>query len=1221
MSEAFAGSLAEAAAVIDDAGLHEAVARPLMPQMEMHGAASFELDSALDLRARNRSHSGAAATRLAPTDVTLGSKYDLSQDRIFVSGAQAIVRVLLTQRELDRRAGHRTAGFVSGYRGSPLGRLDANLFAAKTQMTAADITFEPGLNEDLAATAVWGAQQAEMRGEGRYDGVFCAWYGKGPGVDRSADVLRHANLAGTSPLGGVIALMGDDHTAESSSTAHQSDFILADMMMPILAPSNVQEILDFGVMGLAMSRHTGTWTGIKCVKDTVESTASIEAGLGRFHHALPRGAARLPGGLSIRPNDSVVDQDARLTVHKLAAVGAFLRANGLNRIVTSGGARARLGVVASGKSYADVRQALDTLGLDEVACTALGLRLYKLACPWPLEASGLRAFAAGLETIMVVEEKRPLIEQQVRQQLYDMAHRPTCIGKSDEAGRPLFPPHGALDSNAVAIAIGQRLLRNAPEGEFAGRLAERLRRLERVQGRVAGLTDAATRAPSFCAGCPHSASTVVPAGARAYAGIGCHYMVQTMDRATDGFTQMGGEGANWIGEAPFSRRDHIFQNLGDGTYNHSGTLAIRWAVAAHTNITYKILFNDAVAMTGGQAVEGQLTVDRIAAQCAAEGVAAIAIVSDEPGKYPSSLRWPAGTTLDGRDDLDAVQARLAAVPGVTILIYDQTCAAEKRRRRKRGTLPDPDVRVFINEAVCEGCGDCGKASSCVAVQPIETEFGRKRTIDQSACNKDLSCISGFCPAIVTVSGAMPRKAAPATMDALPALPPRAAPAPLGAYPYAILIAGVGGTGVVTLGAILGMAAHLEGHGCAIMDMAGMAQKGGAVFSHVKLAARPSDIETVRVAAAQADLVLGCDLVASVNRTVLAAMRKDETAVVANTATLFPGAFARDPDFDLPFAKLAKVLREAAGTRARFFDATRCAETLMGTALAANMLALGYAWQLGLVPLTEASLLRAIALNGEAVAMNQNAFAWGRRAAAFPAETAAVIDAARPQVPAPATTFDAIVAHRERALIAYQDRAYAERYRALVAEVRAAEAYHAPGRVGLAEAVAKGFFKLLAVKDVYEVARLYSDGSFARQLSEAFEGDVAITYHMAPPVPWRRRDDKPARKTAFGPWLRHLLRLLALGRHLRGTPLDVLGWSSERRLDRKLAKDYENSVRGLLNGLSIENHATAVTLAALPETIRGFGRVREKNRSAAKAEETRLLAQWVATPRAVLLAAE
>ncbi len=1159
----------------------------------------------------------APAAALRPT--TLETKYDLSQDRIFVSGAQAVVRVLLTQRELDRRAGHRTAGFVSGYRGSPLGRLDSNLHGAKAHLAAADVTFEPGLNEDLAATAVWGAQQAEMRGEGRYDGVFCAWYGKGPGVDRSADALRHANLAGTSALGGVIALMGDDHTAESSSTAHQSDFIFADMMMPVLAPANVQEIIDYGVMGLAMSRYTGTWTGLKCVKDVVESTASVEAGIGRFAPVVPRDHALPPGGLNIRPRDSVHEQDRRLGEHKLAAIGAFLRANALNRIVLGADAGARLGVVTSGKGTGDVRQALDALGLDDAAAAALGLRLYKLACPWPVEPEGLRAFARGLDTIMVVEERRPLIEHQLREQLYDLPHRPTCVGKRDEAGRPLFPAHGALDVDAIAVAIGRRLLPHA--GERMAALAARVDRLERARARVSRLADTAARGPHFCAGCPHSASTVLPPGARAYAGIGCHYMVQTMDRATDGFTQMGGEGANWIGEAPFSTRPHVFQNLGDGTYNHSGTLAIRWAVAARTNITYKILFNDAVAMTGGQAVEGQLTPEKIAAQCAAEGVAAIAVVADEPGKYPKGTRWPAGVTVHGREALDAVQARLAGVPGVTILIYDQTCAAEKRRRRKKGTLPDPDVRVLINEAVCEGCGDCGRTSNCVAVQPLDTEFGRKRTIDQSACNKDLSCVGGFCPAIVTVSGAALRKAGPVAAGDLPPLPPRAAPRRLGAKPYAIIVAGVGGTGVVTVGAIIGMAAHLEGFGCGITDMNGLAQKGGAVFSHIRLAARPGDIGAIRVGTGEADLLLGCDLVASTSRSVLGALRRDETAVVADTAVSFPGAFANDPDYDLSGAKLAAVLRDAAGSEAHFTDATGIATTLTGTALATNMFMLGHAWQLGLVPLSEAAILRAIALNGEAVATNLDAFVWGRRAAAFPAATTRIVEVARPSRPAPATTLAAVVTHREDYLTAYQDAAYAARYRALVDAARAAESDQVPGSEALSVAVAKGFFKLLAVKDSYEVARLYTDGSFAKQVGDTFAGDVAITYHMAPAAIWRRGATGPARKTAFGPWLGRLLPLLAAGKRLRGTRLDVFGASAEQRLERRLASDYEALMGTILNDLSPENHAIAVALARVPEMIRGFGPVRDTSRAAAMAAEATLLAQWSDARRPVLLAAE
>ncbi len=1149
---------------------------------------------------------------------TLADKYDLTKDRVFVSGAQAVVRTLLMQRELDRRAGHRTAGFVSGYRGSPLGRLDSQLGGAKTLLDAADIKFEPGLNEDLAATAIWGAQQAEMRGEGRYEGVFSLWYGKGPGVDRSGDVLRHANLAGTSPLGGVIALMGDDHIAESSSTAHQSEFIFADMMMPILSPAGVQEIVDYGLMGIAMSRYTGTWTGIKCVKDTVESTASIDASMERLLPVLPSDFAMPPGGLNIRPRDVILDQDLRLTRHKHAAILAFLRANGLNATILSGGSKARLGIVSTGKAYLDTRQALDVLGIDEVKAAAYGLRLYKLACPWPVEPEGLRTFASGLETIMVVEEKRGLIETQVREQLYDLAQRPTCIGKKDETGASLFPPHGALDTNDIAIAIGRRILRYAPSEELAGRVA----RLEAAQARAAILVDGGARTPYFCSGCPHNSSTKVPEGARAYAGIGCHYMVQSMDRGTEGFTQMGGEGANWIGEAQFSTRDHVFQNLGDGTYNHSGTLAIRWAVAAKTNITYKILFNDAVAMTGGQALEGGLTVDRIAAQCAAEGVAQIAIVADDVEKYPKNLRWPAGTTVDGRENLDAVQKRLATVPGTTILIYDQACASMKRHRRKKGLVPEPDVRVIINEAVCEGCGDCGKASNCVSVQPIETELGRKRVIDQTACNRDLTCVSGFCPAIVTVKGAKPRKAAPTAMDGLTALPPRAAPAPLGARPYAMIVAGTGGTGVVTLGAILGMAAHLEGKGVGIMDMAGLAQKGGVVLSHIKLAERPADITAIRVAAWEADLVLGCDLVAAGSRKVIGAMRTNETALIVNTATLFPGEITRKPDYDLPTAHLKKSLREAAGPSAHFVDATTAATALLGTSLAANMFMLGYAWQAGHVPLGEGSILRAIVLNGEAVTMNRDAFMLGRRAHAYPKEVATMVAAASPAArrEAPARTLEEIVARRVRYLTAYQNAAYAARYRALVDRAAAAERTHAPGTTKLAEAVAKGYFKLLAIKDEYEVARLYSDGAFAKQVRDNFEGDLAVNYHLAPPVFTRRDKNGVPAKTKFGPWMGLLFPLIAKGKLLRGTALDPFGRTDERRTERASIAEYETLVGELFASLAPENLDTAVALAALPQTIRGFGHVREKSRLAAKGEEAKLVAAWRAVAP-VRLAAE
>ncbi len=1155
----------------------------------------------------------------APTTVvgktTLADKYDLAKDRIFVSGAQAVVRMLLMQRAIDARAGHRTAGFVSGYRGSPLGRIDSNLVGAKAELEAADIRFEPGLNEDLAATAIWGAQQAEMRGEGKYDGVFALWYGKGPGVDRSADALRHANLAGTSPLGGVLALMGDDHFAESSSTAHQSEYIFADMMMPILAPAGVQELVDYGLIGIAMSRYTGTWTGLKCVKEVIESTASIEAPVSRTLPVIPADHVLPQGGLNIRPRDGVLDQDERLTRHKFAAILAFLRANRLNTTVLSGGARPRLGIVASGKAYLDVRQALDLLGLNEVAANAFGLRLLKLGCPWPVEPSDLRAFAAGLETIMVVEEKRPLIEAQVRELLYDAPYRPLCIGKKDEAGEPLFASSAPLDGTAVALAIGRRLLASRADGA----LAARLEALEAVHAASERITEIATRAPTFCSGCPHNSSTKIPDGARAYAGIGCHFMVQSMDRDTEGYTQMGGEGANWIGEAPFSTRGHVFQNLGDGTYNHSGTLAIRWAVAAKTTITYKILFNDAVAMTGGQSHEGGLTVERIARQCAAEGVATIAIVVDDSDKYPKTTAWPAGVTIHPREDLDTVQRRLAEVAGVSILIFDQTCAAEKRRRRKKGTMPDPDVRVVINEAVCEGCGDCGRASNCASLQPIDTEFGRKRTVDQTSCNKDLTCVTASCPAIVTVSGAALRKAAPPSTEGLRPLPPRPAPEALTAKPFSIIIAGVGGTGIVTVGAILGMAAHLEGRGCGILDMAGLAQKGGAVYSHVRLAERPADIAAIRVGTAEADLVLGCDLVAAGARKVLGAIRSEATGVVVNTAALLPGAFARDPSYELPTARLQKSLRQASGEAARFIDATRAATVLLGSSLGANMVMLGYAWQLGLVPLAESSILRAIALNGEAVAMNREAFTWGRRAAAFPADVDALVGGATRREPV-ATSLDAIIARRVTALTGYQNAGYAERYRSLVERARAAEACYAPGSTKLTEAVARTFHKLLAVKDEYEVARLYTDGGFARQLAETFAGTPAITYHLAPPILVRRDSGGAARKMALGPWFRRMLPILAYGKRVRGTPFDVFGYSPERRQDRRLAADYEALMTELFLGLSPDNLPAAVALAALPETIRGFGPVKQRNRLAAEREQARRLAEWRAA-KTIRMAAE
>jgi indolepyruvate ferredoxin oxidoreductase len=1157
---------------------------------------------------------------MALRNVSLDDKYDLHQTQLFVSGYQALIRLCLMQKERDRRAGLNTAGFVTGYRGSPLGGLDQQFMRAKSPLERADIRFQPGLNEDLAATAVWGSQQAELRGEGRFDGVFSVWYGKGPGVDRSGDVFRHANLAGTAKHGGVLALMGDDHTAESSTTAHQSEFHFVDVMIPILNPAGVQEIIDYGLYGFAMSRFCGSWVALKCMHETVESTGVVDASLERVNIVIPGDFSLPPGGLNIRLTDTILGQEARLQEGKRDAMLSFVRANKLNKTIISGGSKPKIGVITVGKSYLDVRQALDELGLDEVACNALGLKIYKVGCPWPLGRADLMEFAAGLDLIMVVEEKRSLIEVQVREELYGTANQPVCIGKKDEAGNWLFPVKGALDPNDIAIALGERLLkRGAPDA-----LGRRVGQLKDLQAALAQTTEIAVRTPYFCSGCPHNTSTVVPEGMRAYAGIGCHFMAQWMDRNTLGFTQMGGEGANWIGEAPFSTRPHVFQNLGDGTYNHSGYLAIRAAAASGVNITYKILFNDAVAMTGGQPNDGGLNVPQIARQVAAEGAKRVAIVTDEVGKYPSGDIFPPGTTIAHRDDLNRVQTELAAVSGLTVLIYDQTCAAEKRRRRKRGLYPDPDKRVVINPLVCEGCGDCGVQSNCVSVQPLETEFGRKRRIDQSSCNKDFSCLKGFCPSFVTIHGAQLRKPkAIAEEGTLPPLPEPNLPA-MGAN-YRVIVTGIGGTGVVTIGAVLGMAAHLEGKGCGIIDMAGLAQKGGAVFSYLRIAERPEDIHAIRIAAGGADLVLGGDLVVAASKKVLSAVKAGQTRVVANLAEILPGDFTHNADFSLPAERMKAALGAAAGAgRAHFVDATSLATALMGNAVAANIFLVGYAYQLGALPLSGQAIETAIALNGEAVAMNQAAFRWGRRAAL---DLAGVEALARPveQRPAAETAapLDDILARRVAFLTAYQNAAYAARYRVWVERARAAETALAPGKTGFAEAVAHYLFKLMAYKDEYEVARLYTDGAFLAQVANEVGGEhLRFEFHLAPPL-LARRDPSTGqpKKMAFGGWIYPLFRVLAAFKFLRGTPFDPFGRSAERRVERRLIAEYEAMLSELMARLSADNHPLAVSLAAIPEKIRGFGHVKARHLAAAKAEEASLLEQFRASPRPLLKAAE
>src|SRR5437763_3941821 len=1157
-------------------------------------------------------------------NVTLDDKYDLGQSRVFVTGYQALIRACLMQQERDRLAGLNTAGYVSGYRGSPLGGLDQQFMRAKAALDKHNVLFQSGLNEDLAATAVWGTQQAELRGEGKYDGVFGMWYGKGPGVDRTGDVFRHANFAGSSKNGGVFALMGDDHTAESSTTAHQSEFHFVDVMIPILNPAGVQEIIDYALYGWAMSRYCGSWAALKCMHETVESTAVVDGSLDRVKIVIP-GEDEFkmpPGGLNIRLVDGILDMEARLHDFKRDAMLAFVRANKLNKVITTGGRNPKIGIITTGKSYLDVRQALDELGIDEVKCNDWGLRIDKIACPWPLGRPELMEFAKGLDLIIVVEEKRSLIEVQVREELYGSANQPVVIGKKDEQGNWLFPVKAALDSNDVAICIGERLSKYVTDENLKGRVA----RLKEAQERLAETQDVAVRIPYFCSGCPHNSSTVVPEGMSAYAGIGCHYMAQWMDRSTLGYTQMGGEGANWIGEAPFSKRPHVFQNLGDGTYNHSGYLAIRAAIASGVNITYKILFNDAVAMTGGQANEGGLTVPQIARQVAAEGARRVVVVTDEPWKYARDEEWPRGLTIHHRDDVIPIQQELAAIPGVTVLIYDQTCAAEKRRRRKRGRFPDPEERVIINELVCEGCGDCGVKSNCVSVQPLETEWGRKRTIDQSSCNKGLSCVKGFCPSFVSVHGAkLKHGTGIAAAHVLAPLPEPTLPAI--AKTYNIIVTGVGGTGIVTIGGILGMAAHLDGKGVGIIDMAGLAQKGGAVFSHIRIAERSEDIHAIRIAAVGADLVLGGDIVVAGNKKVLAAVKHGTTEMVINLAEVLPGDFTRNADFSLPTERLKRaILADAGAEKTHFIDATRAATALLGNSIGSNIFLVGYAYQLGAIPLSAASIMQAIELNGEAVEMNQAAFHWGRRAACEPAAVEALIKPA-PQALSDARTlsrsFEEMLARRVAYLTAYQDAAYAARLRRWVEETKAVEAARTPGKSGLADAVGRYLFKLMAYKDEYEVARLYADDAFGKQVRSELGGEHLRLYvHLAPPL--LARADKltgEPKKMTFGPWIFPLFRLLAKFKFLRGTAFDPFGYTLERRRERALVREYEMMLEEVMARLSGENHHIAVALAGIAGKIRGVGHGKMRYLNDATAEAAALLEQLRTGPAPLLKAAE
>jgi indolepyruvate ferredoxin oxidoreductase len=1152
-------------------------------------------------------------------EVTLDDKYTVEQGAIYLTGVQALVKLPLVVRELDQRVGLNTAGFISGYRGSPLGTFDQQLWRANRFLTEREIRFVPGVNEELAATAVWGTQQLAFEPGSKVDGVFAIWYGKSPGVDRAMDALRHGNAAGASANGGVLLLAGDDHPGRSATVPNQSELALVAAAIPVFNPATIEDFLRLGVHGVAMSRYSGCWTGMIVLAETVDGAASIELDIEQLRPILPdaTGPSR-----QIRWPDPHSRAEARLYEERLPAVLRYARANHLNRVIFGRG-DARFGIIATGKAYLDVRQALADLGIDEARAETLGLRLMKCDLIWPLEPISAREFASGLEEILVVEEKRATIEPQLKELLFHDPVRPRIVGKTlgpalahPESDQVLFPSKGELAPSTIASALVKRLLvlGLSPQDEVT--LAAALSMIEareQVPGRSqsvaipsnpSAILSLGGRTATYCSGCPHNTSTKVPAGSRALAGIGCHFMAQWIyPETTAPFCQMGGEGAVWVGQAPFTKTQHMFVNLGDGTFYHSGLLSIRQAVSAGVNVTYKILYNDAVAMTGGQPVDGSLPVPNLATVLLAEGVKQVVVVSDQPEKYHSEVTLPRGVRALDRHELDIVQREMRAIPGCTAIIYDQTCAAEKRRRRKSGAYPDPARHVVINPDVCEGCGDCNQTSNCLSVVPLETALGRKRAIDHSSCNKDFSCLDGFCPSFVTVEGGTRRKGTKRLLDQSDVPMPPSLP-PLGATSYNVLIAGVGGSGVVTTGAILGMAAHLEGRAVSVLDMTGLAQKGGAVFSHVQIAEERGALNATRIRSA--DLLLGCDIATTLEPDAVAAFDLTRSRVISTSAEAPTGTFSQNPDLPAVGPVARQELETILGRdRVEIVDVTTVAQALLGDTIQANILLLGFAWQRGTVPLSEAAIKRAIALNGVAVEEATDAFDWGRVLAASPERLKGTTIPDSQLAP---TTLDDIVAHRSRSLLDYQGAALARRYEDLVALVRRADEACRSDSLELARAAAQGYYKFLAMKDEYEVARLHSNSRFLEAIAHEFEGDYKLKFHLAPPL-LAKRDKRSGHlhKSTFGPWVLQAFKLLSRFRFLRNSKVDPFARSRERKFELGLLEHYEKAVDFVVKNVTTETYDSCIALLSYPDRVRGYGHVREASFERIRVEIDHLIA--------------
>jgi len=1136
--------------------------------------------------------------------VSLDDKYALDTTRAYMTGIEALVRLPILQHQRDLDRGLRTAGFISGYRGSPLGGVDQAMWSAQSFLDKHNIHFQPGVNEDLAATAVWGSQQVGLFEGAKYDGVFGMWYGKGPGVDRSMDVIKHANAFGTSKYGGVLAVAGDDHAAKSSTLPHQSEHMFIGASIPVLNPANVQEVLDLGVYGWELSRYCGAWVALKAITENMDSAISAEIDPGRVNFIIPDKFVLPDDGVHARWPDSALEQELRLNKYKIYAAREFARVNKLNRVVLDSD-KPRFGIITTGKAYLDVMQALEDLGIDEQKAGKIGLRVLKVGMSWPLDPFSTHEFAEGLEEILVVEEKRSIMEDQITGQLYNWPtdRRPRIFGEFDDEGRDLLPNLSELTPAMVARAISSRISRFYQDENIEARL----KFYDRKEMVLASERQRLQRTPHYCSGCPHSTSTRIPEGSRALGGIGCHYMGtwEVGDRLAETFTQMGGEGVTWVGQAPFTDTKHVFQNLGDGTYFHSGLLAIRQAIASGVNITYKILYNDAVAMTGGQPLDGAMSVEQMILQLRGEGITRIALVSDDPKQHNDVTRFK-GLTVDHRDDLIAIEEELRDTSGTTVLIYEQTCAAEKRRRRKKGELEDPPVRVVVNPEVCEGCGDCGIESNCLSVIPHETELGRKRKIDQSACNKDYSCLRGFCPSFVTVTGGQLKKDKVDHSTDWPVLPEPVV-APMAEQPWNIVVTGVGGTGVLTIAAVIAMAAHIEGKGCATMNQTGLAQKFGAVVSHVRVGSDQSSINAVRVPAGDADLLLGCDLVVAAGDEAIAKVNVERTHAVVNDFSSATAEFVSDPDAHIPKEAMRSLIETEVGTgKTRFLEATDLATRLLGDSIASNMFLLGYAMQNGLVPVSREALEQAIRLNGVAIEFNLRALEWGRRAALdlHEVEQAAGVR----QAFRPLTDVDQIIADRVVRLTDYQSSVYADEYVSFVESVRSVD--ESSKDFALTRAIARSLYKLMAYKDEYEVARLYTNGQFTEYVDNLFEGDYTFNFHLAPPVISKKdkATGKP-RKRKFPGLMLNLFKLLAPFRFLRGTPFDLFGYTADRVEERKTLAEYQEIFTGLRDELTIDNYRSAVEIAELPMLIRGYGYVKSRNLVAVNIRKEILMKQF------------